>query len=322
MDKISVLMAVYKERIDWVKSAINSIKKQESSNKFLIELIIVLDEPSREKEIFDLLYNSDLSQADNLSLTFIVNKRNIGLARTLNKAFNASTGNYIARIDADGISYPHRFLTQYLYLRNNPAINFIGSGMTRIDIYGGVMNDVYASNNSELIKTKAFYSSVAFHPTWFMKRCVFSMVGGYLPYPNAEDFDFLLRLIEKKIIISNIPEPLIYYRVNPSSLSNNNALQQRKCQLFALKEARKRKYNPHHVLCIKMLESYIKSFSLTEKLHSLSQQDYNTAMKFFLEKKYISALFLLTQSMIISPWQAYNIFRQVKFITIRKLKWG
>lgn len=318
MDKISVLMAIYKERVEWIIDALHSVKIQESHNLFVLELVIILDEPSREKEISNIITSCGFSNKN--YFVFLCNEKNIGLARSLNKAFSVSTGNYIARIDADDINYHNRFLTQYNYLKNNADASFVGAGITRMEANGEILNNVYASNNPDMLKIKAFYSSVAYHPTWFMKREVFSTIGNYLPYPNAEDFDFLLRLIENNFRIHNIPEPLVYYRVNSNSLSNKNALRQRKCQLYSLKESKKRKLNINHEFSSKNMEAFIKSYAVTERYHALSQDSYNAAMVFLVEKKMVTALLLLIKSMLLSPWQAYHVLRQAKFKLTCKIK--
>jgi len=320
MDKISVLMAVYKEPLEWIKETLDSVTSQFTNNQFAIELVIVLDNPVRKAELVSIISEYDFNTKNNCDCIYVCNEDNIGLASSLNRAFHASTGNYLARIDADDINYPERFMTQYLYLKANQQVSLVGSGITRIDVSGKKINDVFASNNSVLIKIKAFYSSVAFHPTWFMKRHVFSDVKGYLPYPNAEDFDFLLRVIENKIEVHNISIPLIYYRVNPGSLSNKNALRQRKCQLYALKEVAKRKRNPNHIFCLKKMDLFIYSYPLTEYFYSLSQGHYNQAMNSFLNNNRFTALLSLTKSFLLCPWQAYHIYRQAKLKIIRQLK--
>ena len=312
MDKISVLMAVYKEPLEWIKDAILSIKLQENNGDFLIEIVLVLDDPDREKEMCDFLKVYDFRSDGIFSFVFICNPQNVGHAESLNKAFNASSGNYIARLDADDISYPERFIKQYDYLKKNNAI-FVGAGITRIDALGSNINDVFVSNDLDFIKIKIFYSCVAFHSTWFMTRKAFCKVGGYLPYPDAEDFDFLLRLYENGIDIHNIPEPLVYYRVHMSSKSNKNELRQRKCKYYSLKQYNLRRGYSQHQFDIDDMRKSIEISYFTDKTYKLSQAVFNKAMSLRLQKKLTSTFFLLLISMLLSPWQAKHVYLQARF---------
>ena len=51
-------------------------------------------------------------------IKLIKNKRNLGLAASLNTALLKAKGEYIARMDADDISLPTRFDEQINFLRN------------------------------------------------------------------------------------------------------------------------------------------------------------------------------------------------------------
>lgn len=317
MDKISVLMAVYKEPLEWVRDALISIKSQKNDGNFAIEIVLVLDEPTREKELHDLLLECNSTGDNSYTFVFIRNIQNIGHAESLNKAFTASSGNYIARLDSDDICYPERFIKQYAYLKENRDVNFVGAAITRFEASGSILNDVFASNDLKFLKIKAFYSCVAYHSTWFMRRKAFLAVGGYLPYPNALDFDFLLRMFENGIDVHNIQEPLVHYRVHTSSLSNKYELRQRKCKYHSIKQYKLRQKNPHHKFDIEDMRQSIAISYLTEKSYALSQKLFNEAMRYRLKGSLTTTVFFLLISMMLSPWQAKHVYLQAK----SKLLW-
>lgn len=204
-------------------------------------------------------------------VVFHKNECNLGLARSLNKAFSLSSGNYIARMDADDISHKNRIYKQYSFFKkSNYAL--IGCGINRIDEDGKILNTVKLSDDPNQLIRSHGYKTLAFHPTWFMSREIFTNVGGYRAYPNAQDFDFLSRLLDKGYLVSNVQDILLDYRLNLSSLSFKKALRQRKCQFHILKMNKERaKLNIEKFDEAKMLE-YIESGELMLKLHSFSQR--------------------------------------------------
>ncbi|WP_455387248.1 glycosyltransferase [Lactiplantibacillus pentosus] len=99
--EISVVMSVYNERPEQVQQAISSILRQ---TYLPTEFIIVLDDPN-QSDLKALLQDYD-HQTDIIKL--VLNRENIGLAASLNKAIELASNELIARMDADDISEPRR----------------------------------------------------------------------------------------------------------------------------------------------------------------------------------------------------------------------
>ena len=115
MPKISVLMSVYNEPIDWMRQAIESILNQTYKD---FEFIIVNDNPEREENQFVL---NEYRNKDS-RIIILCNEHNIGLTKSLNKGLTVANGEYIARMDADDIALPKRFEKQALYLAKNKNV--------------------------------------------------------------------------------------------------------------------------------------------------------------------------------------------------------
>ena len=99
MPKISVIMSVYSERVDWIRKSIDSILNQTYSD---FEFIIVNDKPDKEE-------NAQLLEeyaARDSRIKVLTNEENIGLTKSLNKAFALAEGEFIARMDADDMALP------------------------------------------------------------------------------------------------------------------------------------------------------------------------------------------------------------------------
>lgn len=112
--RISVIMSFYKEPVDWIRQSIDSILCQTYKD---FEFIIVCDNPAYEEGLALLKKYENIDSR----IKIIINEENIGLTKSLNKALSESKGRYIARMDADDISYPRRFEIQALFLDKNPS---------------------------------------------------------------------------------------------------------------------------------------------------------------------------------------------------------
>ena len=89
-------MSSYNEPIEYVQKAVNSILNQ--TYKYF-EFIIVIDNPNNSELISFLSSTANKDER----IILLINKRNIGLAMSLNRALSVSTGGFIARMDADDI---------------------------------------------------------------------------------------------------------------------------------------------------------------------------------------------------------------------------
>lgn len=91
--------------------ALNSIVEQTYEN---LEIIIIIDDPQNTDAI-EYFENRALKDS---RIKVYVNKENLGIVKTLNRAINISTGDYIARMDADDISLVNRIKEQCDFLNS------------------------------------------------------------------------------------------------------------------------------------------------------------------------------------------------------------
>ena len=220
MAKVSVIMGVYKERPEYLRLAIDSILIQTYED---FEFIIVLDDP-HNTELLTILEGYE--RKDN-RVVLILNEQNIGLALSLNKAIEYSRGIYLARMDADDISFPNRFAMQVEYLDNHPDIAVVGTNKIIIDETGKEISKgaTIPTSNVE-IKAIMRYSNIMVHPSIMMRSDIIKEMGGYRAFPATQDYDLWSRLLDKDYRISNIDEYLIKYRINTSGVSMGNAYKQ------------------------------------------------------------------------------------------------
>lgn len=217
---VSIVMSVFNEEKSILQDSINSILNQTYKN---FEFLIVLDNPTNN-EILEIL--NDYSIKDK-RVKIIINNKNIGLANSLNKAIYISQGEFIARMDGDDIAVPERIELQIEYLNKHPEIDLLSSNVIYIDEKNSTIGQSNTKNLSpKKIKRLMKYSNILNHPTWMFRKEAFNLVSGYRPFPNSQDYDFALRLLDanRKIMILN--SELLYYRVHEKSISTSSSWKQ------------------------------------------------------------------------------------------------
>nr|WP_239565983.1 glycosyltransferase [Paenibacillus sacheonensis] len=217
---VSVIMTTYNEKLEWIEESLNSLLAQSYRN---IEIIIVVDRPD-DANIIALLHNY---QRNYPHITVIVNEKNIGLARSLNKAFKFSSGVFLARMDADDISKPTRIEKQIQTLYEHPEIQLVSSNCEYIDENGEIIGQQNIGSKSEdQIRRGLKYINFLIHPSWLMRREVYEQLNGYREFECSQDYDFLLRMISHNFKIALSEQRLIKYRQRRNSLSSSRGFKQ------------------------------------------------------------------------------------------------
>ena len=251
---ITVLMSTYNETGSELKKSINSILHQSYRN---IEFLIINDNP-KNNELLQIL-NSITDDR----VKVIRNEKNIGLVRSLNKGLKFAQGTYIARMDADDISYPSRLEDELVYLKQN-GLDMVGSYIELIDEDNTVIKRVmkFPSGHKQIAHFMRWGNCIS-HPTWLLKREVYMAMDGYRNALHCEDYDFILRAIEKGYAVGNIPKVELSYRVRQTGVSKSNENIQFLLRNFLAKN--KRRIN-------KITETNIEEYLHSEKFQRESTQ--------------------------------------------------
>ncbi|NIJ44309.1 glycosyltransferase involved in cell wall biosynthesis [Wenyingzhuangia heitensis] len=215
---VSIIMAIYKEPVAFVKQAIDSVLQQTYKN---IEVIIINDNPN------DVVLDKLVHSYTDIRIEYTRNSKNIGLAKSLNKAIELSKGDYIARMDADDISFLDRLEKQITFLNNNPIIDVVGSPALLIDEQGIEKGLFKVPTTTEQVKISALFGVPFVHPTvMFTKRVFKEFKFLYNPdFTTAQDFELWSRLVHQ-LNGANLVEPLLYYRESDQQLSKNRVVEQ------------------------------------------------------------------------------------------------
>ncbi len=197
-DKISILMGAYNcEKT--LRRSIDSIIGQTYTNWEFI----ICDDASKDST-WDII----LSYADrDPRIIAIQNKKNLGLAGTLNECLKKATGNYIARQDGDDLSTPDRLEKQLVYLKQHPEIDVLSTDAFLCDDKGKVWGERISPK--QIKKTDWAKGSQIIHACVLMKMSTLQSVQGYDPKAiRVEDYDLWMRILAKSGNLVTMPEKL------------------------------------------------------------------------------------------------------------------
>lgn len=206
---VTVLMSVYNGE-KYLSEAIESILNQTYKN---FEFLIIDDGSTDSSKKIVKSYNDS-------RIKLIENEENIGLTRSLNKGIELSKGKYIARMDADDISFPERLEKQVDFMENHEDVAVCGSWFRVIDDKGNLLSEVKTQINHEFLFFELFFKNPMGHATTIMRKSVIEHIGRYDPdYVRTQDYDLWFRIIESGYKIHNIDRILIYYRKHENMVS-------------------------------------------------------------------------------------------------------
>jgi len=151
-----------------------------------------------------------------------------GLVASLNAGLAECRGRFIARMDADDLMHRERLAAQAHALDASPALaavgcharlfpsRGIGSGMRA---YGRWLRSI---DTPARVRQEAFVECPVAHPT-LMLRGRWIRALGYRDLGWPEDYDLVLRLLERGAQIGVVARPLLSWRHAPGRLSQNDA---------------------------------------------------------------------------------------------------
>jgi len=151
----------------------------------------------------------------------LIERENRGLIATLNEGIERGSGDFIARMDADDISYPERISTQLRMFNADPDLALSGCFFDTIYSRGRVLpKGVATATGTTDLRVLSRFCTILRHPTVMFRRSTIpeGMLHYDEAYPCAEDFD-LFRRIADRCKVSQTAEPLLAYRLHENSVS-------------------------------------------------------------------------------------------------------
>ena len=202
---ISIIMPAYNCEA-YIKEAIESILNQTFKN---FELIVI-DDGSTDNT------SRIVKSIKDHRIVYIKN-RHRGIVDALNTGLNLARGKYMARMDADDVSYPDRLQKQYDFMEENPDIAVCGTHVVFPD--NNVGNCGYGYWNDPL--PCLAQGNILYHPTVMLRsQFMIEKELQYRPKPHAEDYYLWFEVVKNGGRLYTIPEVLYYYRANKDQVTN------------------------------------------------------------------------------------------------------
>lgn len=239
MPQISVVMTTFNGE-QFINEAVQSILSQTFKE---LEFIIV-DDCSTDRT-FQIL-----SSYDDPRIILIKNQLNVGQTTALNIGIQSSRGSYIARMDADDVSFPNRLEVQFDFLEKNPSIAVVGSWCLDVNPDGKPLRVFKVPTDPITIKcylagSGELTSWCINHPSVMIRKSALEEVGLYREPDGCEpgypqDYELWGRLA-RRYKFANIAVPLLKYRLLEHSGSRNlryTAVNARHCYAITLEQTK------------------------------------------------------------------------------------
>ncbi|MDG6249253.1 glycosyltransferase [Methanocalculus sp.] len=309
---ITVLMTVYNEE-RFLRQAIDSILAQTYSD---FELLVV-DDASTDSSPTILASYTDPR------VRVVTNEENMGCPRSSNRGLALARGQYIARMDADDIAYPHRLAVQHAFLERHPGIDLVGSSNELIDEEGKVIGAWRGRFGPETVYYLLNFRNCLTHSTVMFRKEFAESIGGYNERVKwALDYDFYHRA-SKAGKLYRMDEVLVQWRSMPAKSQEKSRGQ--KETVYAVLRDNFSRLNigeiDHSTLAILNNQKILNegSFSYNEIKKALSTLF--LANKIILEKapEFLSRLFLIGAMIVYLLFFVGNIFISWIFVTFSRV---
>jgi glycosyltransferase involved in cell wall biosynthesis len=172
------------------------------------QVVIVRDGPVSQP-IVDAL--EDLVKRSPVPLTIVDLPENRGLGSALSVGMKACRYNIVARMDADDVSLPARFLRQLPLIES--GFDLVGASLAEIGSDEGDLRGVRRPpiEHEDILRFGRFHAPFN-HPTVVLRRQTVLEAGGYQELPHLEDYWLWARMLAAGARATNVDEPLVLYR--------------------------------------------------------------------------------------------------------------
>jgi glycosyltransferase involved in cell wall biosynthesis len=206
MPELSVIMPV-RNGATTVQAAVTSTLRAMPTDSE----IVVFDDGSTDAT------SAALDTIDDPRLRRLRSATSGGITAALNAAIAATDSRFVARMDADDISLPGRFLYQLAAMRRGLDVSFTTvlpwqPGRARIPAA------VPAPISRAAFPFHLLLTNPVSHPTMVARRRVLAAVGGYRAVP-AEDLDLWIRLANDGRSMARLALPTLLYRIHPGQVT-------------------------------------------------------------------------------------------------------
>jgi len=206
---ISVLMSVYhSEKADYLNLSLKSVWTDQTRKP---DQIVLVEDGALGKDLLQTIAEWKGILKD--KLVIIVNEKNLGLTKSLNKGIQFCTSELIARMDSDDISVPDRFEKEVDFLMNHPDIMVVGGDIQEFNSNNEYLSVRKHPRTNEEILHSIYKANPLAHSTVMIRRELFDKGNLYdEQYRKNQDLNLWFRTLKAGYKIANLDEILLYFR--------------------------------------------------------------------------------------------------------------
>jgi O-antigen biosynthesis protein len=203
---VSVVTPVYNTDARWLRACVESVKRQ----AYPYWELCLADDGSTREETRAILreYQGDPRiKVETLP-------RNVGIAAASNAALALAEGEFVAFLDHDDEISPDALFEVAAHLNDHPDTDFMYSDEDKLELDGTRTVPYFKPAWSP----EHFLTNMYTCHLMVVRRSLIESVGGFRPgFEGAQDYDLVLRLIERTARIGHVPKVLYHWRRIPES---------------------------------------------------------------------------------------------------------
>ncbi|HEY4088563.1 MAG TPA: glycosyltransferase [Bryobacteraceae bacterium] len=201
---ISIIIPVFKPRLDWLKEAVESVQAQSYG---CWQLVVALDGNSQE----DVLLYLQTAASQESRLQYVVADRG-GISSTLNRGLEYCSGLYTGFLDQDDRLEPAALSSVAAILCDEPDVLYTDEDY--VDELGRPVSPIFKPAWSPQLLLSCMYAGHLL----VVRTDRIKAIGGFRSsYDGAQDYDLLLRLTDEDAAIAHIPCVLYHWRQHAGS---------------------------------------------------------------------------------------------------------
>ena len=211
--KISVIMGIY-NCASTLQEALDSLYAQTFQD---FEIILCDDDSS------DNTYQvAEENAQTHKNIVLLKNETNKGLNYTLNRCLSVAKGEYIARMDGDDYSLPHRFKVEVDFLDTHIDYDIVSGPMLYFDENGVFRR---GHGKGEIHKIDFIKGSPFCHAPCLVRTRAYKLVGGYTIDKNllrVEDYHLWFKMYALGLKGYMLGEPIYAMRDDRNAIARRN----------------------------------------------------------------------------------------------------
>lgn len=215
--KISILLPVYRVKIEFLKEAIDSVLAQVYDNWE----ICAVDDASQVPEIKALLESYQTRLGPRMKLKF--HDKNQHISACSNSCLALATGEYVALLDHDDRLYPNALAELVRYINLHRDVEIFFSDERHIDADGEVtqMDPFFKPDFSPQLHLSVNYTT---HLSLYRTDLLRKINGFRLGFEGSQDHDLMLRAVENTVAkVIHVPFCLYQWRAHGESTAGSQS---------------------------------------------------------------------------------------------------